>query len=132
MLAARLLLLTLSLQWNVFSCVNKIENDYRSQQETCGTTSGNTATVRNDKIPVWHEQIYAAAENRSFAEFILVMNEGSAESRLVAYQCCRILQVLATFDRNEKGDQTREELVNLGAIEAVTKAMGAHLNSPKV
>lgn len=33
----------------------------------------------------------------------------------------RILQVLATFDRDKKGDETREELVRLGAIEAVTK-----------
>ena len=61
-------------------------------------------------------------------EFLQAASAGLAY-RLVAYQGCRIIGVLSNLEREKYGDELRDRLARHGALETITKAMGAHLVS---
>ena len=51
----------------------------------------------------------------------------SANTRLIAFQGCRIIGLLSNFERDKYGNELRDRLARHGALETVTRAMGAHL-----
>jgi len=51
----------------------------------------------------------------------------SAITRLIAFQGCRIIGLLSNFERDKYGNELRDRLARHGALETVTRAMGAHL-----
>ena len=63
----------------------------------------NTLEPKNNKpnymIPVWKEKLYEAGNNESYQKLIDVLNEGGPHSVLVAYQGCRIINVLSHYKR---------------------------------
>lgn len=66
------------------TCKKESSTEQASSSRTTDDSGGNSVLARNDMIPIWHDELFAAAENQSYAEFIRVMNEGSTQSRLVS------------------------------------------------
>lgn len=86
------------------------------------------ATSRDDRIPGWKTAMFEGANNGSLHLVVDTMKAGAEHSRLVAFQGCRIVTLLAQLE----GGAKRDDLCVLGAIPAVTSAMGAHKPSAKV
>eukprot|EP00960_Hanusia_phi_P075000 768357-Hanusia_phi.AAC.1 len=88
----------------------------------------------NYMIPVWKERMIAHANNlteEGIQIFLDSMRTGH-KYKLVAYQGCRIIGLLANFDRDKYGNEIRERVANLGGITATTMAMGSHMVSAQV
>lgn len=101
-----------------------------------GSGPGVNATVADGRypnlmIPVWKQRMFDRANNLTesgIQEFLQAASAGLAY-RLVAYQGCRIIGVLSNLEREKYGDELRDRLARHGALETITKAMGAHLVS---
>mmetsp|Transcript_34965 Transcript_34965/g.109313 ORF Transcript_34965/g.109313 Transcript_34965/m.109313 type:complete len:276 (+) Transcript_34965:211-1038(+) len=91
-------------------------------------------TYPNYMVPVWKDKMIAHANNLTedgISIFLDCMRTGY-KYRLVAFQGCRIVGLLANFDRAKYGDEIRERVAKLGGIAATTMAMGSHMVSAKV
>ncbi len=101
-----------------------------------GTGAGAEAkgAYPNFMVPVWKQTMFDRANNLTEAgikEFLEAASAGLAY-RLVAYQGCRIIGLLSNLEREKYGNELRDRLARHGALETVTRAMGAHLVSPRV
>ena len=97
-------------------------------------TRAGAGTYPNYMIPVWKQRMFDRANNLTEAgiqEFLEAAGAGLAY-RLVAYQGCRIIGLLSNLEREKYGNELRDRLARHGALETVTRAMGAHMVCPRV
>ncbi len=72
-------------------CYN-VESETKSPQVT-------KLKLPNYMIPIWKQRLYDTGNNGSYAELVSTFDEGGPESVLVAYQGCKIINVLSNHKR---------------------------------
>ncbi len=107
------------------SCFNKHQASSNSEDLASDLPAKTKSSGPNYMIPVWKERLYDAANNESYTELVSVLNEGGPHSVLIAYQGCKIVNVLSHHKR-----EARPPPSPTLSVAPYPSRLGAHSSTP--